>query len=1065
MVQLEMSDMKCRISKWFFICFVVIISSSYFVCDSASLTLDPTFGNDGRVAVELGVNGDRANAVVVQADGNIVVAGSSSNAADLDFMLFRLQPDGSLDPTFNFDGTVITPVGYFDDEILAVTLQDDGKIIAVGYSSNGNNRDFAMVRYNSDGSLDRNFGLEGMVVTAVGNSHDEITGVALQADGSIVVTGSAMGTAGRVVALARYFADGSLDTGFGDDGFALIGVGQDAQAESVVLLADQRIIVSGSYSEDDKTGLMLVGLTSAGRLDKNFADNGVAVPADGSVFTEGYGMFVRRDGKILVAGSVGREGSRDAALFQFTATGIPDLSFENNGVLVTAVSNGDDVLYDVIETGNMIAASGFKTVEGGREFLFITYENSRVTVQQPAADANPTIKIGELQYEESLTEYRETEEPDKLVVDVMSTAFDDGEDISTALAALSLNSVVVVGESAGTDTTIAAVSKYNTSIMTSAITSSTTSTGSEYILTGEPYDVTRTTAIIPVEILSGLGVISKRGVVFSTMPNPILKEDDSSDGGDGTKDAPTRTNLSPSGTVTTSAVTMSLTTDVSATCRYTDSGAGMDYNEMTSAFDTTGGTSHSESLTVEDGKTYSFWIKCNNDSTGVANSTDSVISFTVELSTTQPPAPVLSNLEPSGTVTLTSASLSLTTDVRASCRYMESVPGTDYNQMTGRFDSIEGRSHLEQVTDLADGEEYTYYVRCMNISTGEENTSDSEIAFFVKLSEKGDGTPPVITNATPPDYSFGDESITLVVTTDVAAECRYSRDNDDDYAAMNGSFQAGADSLRHTAPIGAQPMGENVYYARCEDGDGNSNTTGEQIVFTVEEIAPPGTDTDTAPAATLLPLNSGSLTMGLHSTMQTVGNFLVAPVMAADDTGGDTPTDDTADEDFLEEGYTSEGSGTGIFSTKPKNLKPGTFFYVRAYVVVGSTVYYGNQVGFRTADSCFVATAAFGSIFHPYVRILRDFRDRFMFDNQFSRSLITLYYHFSPPVADIIASNTELRFLTRVVLLPIVGAAWLAMQLGLLGLLLPVGVLLFCWLAMRPAAISRASVEEMDFTG
>ena len=99
--------MKYRILRLIFLCCIVVISSRYSL---ASVALDPEFGNDGRVAVQLGVYGDRANAVVVQPDGKIVVAGSSSNAVDYDFMLFRLLADGSLDPEFNFDGTVTSPV-------------------------------------------------------------------------------------------------------------------------------------------------------------------------------------------------------------------------------------------------------------------------------------------------------------------------------------------------------------------------------------------------------------------------------------------------------------------------------------------------------------------------------------------------------------------------------------------------------------------------------------------------------------------------------------------------------------------------------------------------------------------------------------------------------------------------------------------------------------------------------------------------------------------------------------------------------------------------------------------
>ena len=818
----EMLKMNSRIIRLFCLCLVVIISSCYNV--SAAI-LDPLFGNDGRVAVELGVYGDRANAVVVQPDGKIVVGGSSSNASGLDFMLFRLLADGSLDPDFNFDGTVTSPVGSFDDEILALALQDDGKIIAAGYSSNGTDRDFALARYNSDGSLDRNFGLEGMVVTSVGNSDDEITGIALQADGSIVVTGSARGTAGRVIVLGRYLADGSLDTGFADDGFSFTGVGKEAQAESVALLDDQRIVVSGSYSDGEQTGLMIVGFRSDGQLDEGFGDNGIAIPSDSRTFSEGYGMFIRRDGTILVAGSVGEEGGRAAALFQFTAKGEPDADFEENGVLVTEIGAEDDVLYDVVEAGDIIAATGYTTVGNGREFLFITYEKSKVTVQKTSNEQDRSrenggsswLQISELQVESSFEEYQEDQGSGNLVVDVLTTEFGEGEDIATALEAMSSSDMVAVGISTLSDFSSAAVTKYTTA---STLSSSTTSSyGSMYILTGEPYGVTRTTAIIPSQIFSGIiaiGEVTQRGVVFSTMPDPFLKDYGSSDNGGG-----------------------------------------------------------------------------------------------------------------------------------------------------------------------------------------------------------DDTTPPTITNTTPASFKT-DETVILSIATNEDATCKYNKDSDVAYPSMTNDF-SGANSTSHSTDIGVLTSSSYTYYARCVDMAGNESSAGTAITFTVESTT----------------------SAVINRTIQTVGDLFVPSAIAAEGF-------DASKKDFIEEGSTKDGSGIGAFSTKLENLKPGTFFYARTYAVIGNKVFYGNEVGFRTGDSCFVATAAFGSIFHPYVQVLRKFRDSYMLNNYPGRSLVTLYYRYSPPVADVIAADSRLRFITRMLLLPVVGAAWLAIQPGMKDLLLLAAFACFCWYAMRP---------------
>ncbi len=798
--------------------------------EASAAALDSTFGENGRVAVDLGIRGSRANAVVVQPDGKIVAAGSSTSTADRDFMLFRLLPDGSLDPDFNHDGTVTTAVGSSDDEALSIALQPDGKVIAAGYSTSEKDRDFAIVRYSSDGSLDRSFGNEGMVVTPVGSSHDEITDVAVQPDGGIVVTGAAQGANGRVVVLGRYLADGTPDPHFAEKGFALSVVGVDAQAESVALSKDGHILVSGTYSDGQRRGLMVLNFDSSGHLNQQFGEKGVAVPTDNSTFSEGYGMVVTEEGRIVVAGSVGKEGEREAALFGFTAEGQPDSSFEQNGLLVSSAGAGDDALLDVTVAGRTLSASGFKTTGDSREFLLVTYTQG--STQENTGGSSLAMQTG-----------------GQLKADALTTGFSSGKDTSTAIAAVSSTSLVAVGESEAASGSSAAVSKYTLSSMPDSTTSTTgsLSAGNQYILTGQPYEVTRTTAIIPAEILDGLSSVTKRGIVFGSMANPVLKDSTSSSSSSSTNTgAPVITNNSASSVTGTSA-TLTLTTDVNATCKYGTT-ADITYDQIGSTFSTTGTTTHSQLVTSLTVGTSTYYARCQNTSSGTVNTADTKISFTVTASSSAAPA-----------------------------RFQQLVAASDEEIMSNALRNVG--------------------------------------SFFLSTAIAADTT-----------------------TTSTAAS------------------------------------------------------------------------TTTASAT-----NSSSTTS-----------------------------------DFIEEGSTSEGSGSGAFSSKLSNLKPGTFFYARTYAISGGTTYYGNQVGFRTADSCFVATAAYGSIFHPSVQILRDFRDQFLRGNAASRSLIDLYYTYSPSIADLISKHSSLRFAVRMLLLPVTGAAWLALQFGIFAVLIPAAavVALICWLLL-----------------
>jgi uncharacterized delta-60 repeat protein len=143
-------------------------------------------------------------------------------------------------PTFfNNDGKVTTPIGSYDDWGQSVTLQPDGKILVAGYTWNGSDWDFALVRYNSDGSLDTSFDGDGKVTTPIGTSYDDAESVTLQPDGKILVAGHTQGSSWDF-ALARYNSDGSLDTTFGGSGKVTTPIGID-DAATLALTCYRRV--------------------------------------------------------------------------------------------------------------------------------------------------------------------------------------------------------------------------------------------------------------------------------------------------------------------------------------------------------------------------------------------------------------------------------------------------------------------------------------------------------------------------------------------------------------------------------------------------------------------------------------------------------------------------------------------------------------------------------------------------------------------------------------------------------------------------------------------------------
>ena len=288
------------------------------------------------------------HAMVIQPDGKIVVAGqamvSSGTATPDVFALVRYLPNGSLDTGFGRGGRVTTQVGI-QDAALAVTLQPDGKIVAAGYANIGPagslNFAFALVRYNTNGSLDRTFDFDGKVVTDLTTYMDELTGVAIQPDGKIVAAGFVNGGNSSDFAVARYNPNGSIDRTFGVGGVAQTDFLNSADgAAEMVLLPDGKIVVAGSVYDSAGTGdFALVRYNPNGTLDTTFGSGG-KVRTNFSATSSDilYDMDIAPGGKLVVAGASGQPGKWDFAVARYNANGRLDTTFDGDGKFVRDIS-------------------------------------------------------------------------------------------------------------------------------------------------------------------------------------------------------------------------------------------------------------------------------------------------------------------------------------------------------------------------------------------------------------------------------------------------------------------------------------------------------------------------------------------------------------------------------------------------------------------------------------------------------------------------------------------------------------------------------------------------------
>src|SRR5918996_1245248 len=209
-------------------------------------SLDATFGEgDGKVTTDFFAGADEAFAVAIQADGKIV-AGGAAAVSGVDFALARYNPDGSLDPTFDGDGKVTTDYGFGSSQIYGLAIQTDGRIVAAGYGAS-TAQDFFLARYNSNGSLDPSFDGDGKVTfLGFGPNHNQANAVAIQADGKIVAAGFASASFNETFALGRYNTDGSLDPTFDADGKVTTQLSNGDQARGVAIQRDGKIVTAGS---------------------------------------------------------------------------------------------------------------------------------------------------------------------------------------------------------------------------------------------------------------------------------------------------------------------------------------------------------------------------------------------------------------------------------------------------------------------------------------------------------------------------------------------------------------------------------------------------------------------------------------------------------------------------------------------------------------------------------------------------------------------------------------------------------------------------------------------------
>jgi uncharacterized delta-60 repeat protein len=327
--------------------------------------LDPTFGSGGTVVTPFAGGPSVARGMVIDAQGRIIVVGAAivSNGNDhSDMAIARYLPSGGLDPSFSADGlaTVDFPAADTSEGANAVAVDSRGGILVAGFRQTalmGSSEDFALVRLGDDGAVDASFGSSGYATKDLHDA-DEANGIAVDAQGRIILAGSTHFATDDDFGVARFDANGQPDSAFGAGGDTSVdftsGPGDDDYAKAVAVDVQGRIVLVGT----SQTNFGVARLNGDGSPDPSFGSVGYVTTSVGGVGDHAVAMAIDPQGRVLAGGLASVGGGSQFALVRYNDNASLDATFSDDGKVLTPVADTDDVDGLAIDGQGRIVASG-----------------------------------------------------------------------------------------------------------------------------------------------------------------------------------------------------------------------------------------------------------------------------------------------------------------------------------------------------------------------------------------------------------------------------------------------------------------------------------------------------------------------------------------------------------------------------------------------------------------------------------------------------------------------------------------------------------------------------------
>ncbi len=492
-------------TKWYlFLLLVLGLPAVATVNVSATIAPNPAFGENGLALTNLGVGLDEAAAIAVQPDGRILVAGTSDNGIDSDMALVRYLADGTEDPEFLFSAGSVIGAGFGDDGVRALSIDTDGTILLGGFIEEDGVRRGALVRVLSNGQLDYTFGDLGVVAMGDGTVNSDFYDITILADRTIVLAGDTEIDSKTVPVLARFLADGSVDSSFGTDG-VMIDSDTSGEFQAVAAQADGTLL-AGGFAKDatERRGLYLARFTADGTIDKSFGDEGRAVVFEESEEIVVHDIAIQSDNKVVAVGEViGSDGVSSIMIARFAADGSPDTELSKNGVLVYDIGTGSAAYAVAVAGGDLVLAAGYRSEADGKDTVILRFGTSSADAgtdanTQDALNTAEILPVAALSVEQGLDPATDASSSTSIQqADLVTTSLSGSDEVSQAIAVLPDGTVYTAGSSGSGGDSAIMVASYTENVASGEAINKTGPVVSQYysIETAPITDITRVGAL------------------------------------------------------------------------------------------------------------------------------------------------------------------------------------------------------------------------------------------------------------------------------------------------------------------------------------------------------------------------------------------------------------------------------------------------------------------------------------------------------------------------------------------------------------------------------------------